>query len=210
MGQVMGQMPDTLHEILEEKDRVLQLSGEVISRVNDNITNEDTFLMDYDDEKIDAKVAGWLQNDKTRLEEIFEKYPNASDNCKNQITSKVDKISEELKTAMRNDYQSGYSDIKKFTKKVDKLGKEQRKIHGELQELEEGSAGDVKKFKKKFGPLRTKVFDNLQTGEKMMFEDKRLKTAFSKKVYDIDHAIAADCTKKFDKLIKEFEKCAVK
>jgi len=82
----------------------------------------------------------------------------------------------------RKDYQNAYSDMKKFNKKVDQLGSDERKIHAEIQNLEAEYAGDVQKFQKKFGPLRLKVFDNLRTGEKMIFQDKRLKTDFSKKV----------------------------
>lgn len=83
---------------------------------------------------------------------------------------------------MRNDYRHAYTDIKNFTKKVDKLGKRQRKIHGKILELETICDGDVKRFQKKLGPLRVKTFENLRTGEKMMFEDKRLKTKFAKRV----------------------------
>jgi len=72
--------------------------------------------------------------------------------------------------------------MKKFSKKVDQLGSDERKLHAEIQNLEVEFAGDVQKFQKKFGPLRLKVFDNLRTGEKMIFQDKRLKTDFSKKV----------------------------
>jgi len=66
---------------------------------------------------------------------------------------------------------------------VDQLGEDERKIHAEIQKLEEECAGDTQKFQKKFGPLRVKVFDNLRTGEKMIFQDKKLKTDFAKKVH---------------------------
>lgn len=84
---------------------------------------------------------------------------------------------------MRKDYQNAYKDIKKFNKKVDQLGSDERKIHAEIQSLEAECASDTKKFQKKFGPLRLRVFDNLRTGEKMIFQDKRLKNDFIKKVW---------------------------
>lgn len=87
-----------------------------------------------------------------------------------------------MRARTRKDYKSAYSDIKKFNKKVDQLGADERKIHADVQKLEEECAGDTQKFQKKFGPLRVKVFDNLRTGEKMIFQDKRLKTDFTKKV----------------------------
>lgn len=65
---------------------------------------------------------------------------------------------------------------------MDQLGSDERKIHAEIQNLEAECAGDTQKFQKKFGPLRLKVFDNLRTGEKMIFQDKRLKSDFIKKV----------------------------
>lgn len=82
----------------------------------------------------------------------------------------------------KKDYQNAYKDLKKFNKKVDQLDSDERKIHTEIQGLEAECAGDAKKFQKKFGPLRLKVFDNLRTGEKMIFQDKRLKSDFIKKV----------------------------
>lgn len=65
---------------------------------------------------------------------------------------------------------------------MDQLGADERKLHAEIQNLEAECAGDTQKFQKKFGPLRVKVFDNLRTGEKMIFQDKRLKSDFTKKV----------------------------
>lgn len=62
------------------------------------------------------------------------------------------------------------------------MGSDERKIHAEIQSLEAECAGDTKKFQKKFGPLRLKVFNNLRTGEKMTFQDKRLKDDFIRKV----------------------------
>ncbi|CAL1676868.1 unnamed protein product [Lasius platythorax] len=210
MGQTMGRMPETWQGLLEEKDRVLHWSSEVLARVQDNVTNEDTFLMDYDDDKVDAKIDTWIKTNQTRVDETFNKFANASDVLKNVVKTGIEKLIEEVRTKMRKDYRNAYNDIKKFNKKVDQLGADERKIHADIQKLEEECAGDVQKFQKKFGPLRVKVFDNLRTGEKMIFQDKRLKTDFTKKVYDIDHKYSADCTKRIDKMLKDFEKCAIK
>nr|XP_012215846.1 PREDICTED: uncharacterized protein LOC105668194 [Linepithema humile] len=210
MGQTMGRMPDTWQELMEERDRVIHWSSEVLARVQDNVTNEDTFLMDYDDNKINAKLDTWIKANQTRVDDTFSKYPNATDQSKSVVQTGVEKLTEDIRAKIRKDYQSAYSDLKKFNKKVDQLGEDERKIHAEIQKLEEECAGDTQKFQKKFGPLRVKVFDNLRTGEKMIFQDKKLKTDFTKKVYDIDHKISADCTKRFDKLLKDFEKSVAK
>lgn len=83
---------------------------------------------------------------------------------------------------MRNDYYHGYKDTVKFTKKVDLLGERQRRIHGKIQNLENTCHGSVKEFRRKFGPLRAKTFKNLRIGEKMIFQDKKLKSQFAKRV----------------------------
>ncbi|XP_018300677.1 uncharacterized protein [Mycetomoellerius zeteki] len=210
MGQTMGRMPETWEGLLEEKDRVLHWSSEVLARVQDNVRNEDTFLMDYDDDKVDAKIDTWIKTNRTRVDETFNKFPNASAQLKNVVNTGIERLIEEIRAKMRKDYQNAYNDIKKFNKKVDQLGSDERKIHAEIQNLEAECAGNTPKFRKKFGPLRLNVFDNLRTGEKMIFQDKRLKSDFTKKVYDIDHKNSAECVKRIDKLLKDFEKNAAK
>lgn len=84
---------------------------------------------------------------------------------------------------MRKDYQCAYNDIKKFSKKIDELDVNEKKIHADIQKLEQESERDVQKFQKQFGPLRIKVFDNLKAGEKMIFQEKKLKGDFTKKVF---------------------------
>ncbi|XP_015177408.1 PREDICTED: uncharacterized protein LOC107066892 [Polistes dominula] len=210
MGQVMGEMPSTLDGLKEERDRVLHWSGEILAKVSDNIQNEDTFLMDYTDEKVDEKVKGWFDANMGKINETWSKIPNINEDCKNSILDKIEKLKQEFSSKVRKEYESAYSDIKKFTKKVDKFGSEERKIHESIQNVENESGGDVGKFQKKFGPLRVKVFKNLEIGEKFMFEDKRLKDSFTKRVFDVDQKLKAECAKKFDKFVKEAEKCGAK
>lgn len=88
----MGRMPETWQGLLEEKDRVLHWSSEVLARVQDNVTNEDTFLMDYDDDKIDAKIDTWIKTNRTRVDETFNKYANASDALKNVVKTGIEKV----------------------------------------------------------------------------------------------------------------------
>lgn len=83
---------------------------------------------------------------------------------------------------MRHDYYHGYRDMDKFTKKVDKLGERQRKIHGKLLHIESICDNNIKEFRRRFGPLRVKTFKNLKSGEKMIIKDKRLKSQFAKRV----------------------------
>ncbi|XP_047345981.1 uncharacterized protein LOC124947617 [Vespa velutina] len=199
MGQVMGEMPTTMPGLKEERDRVLHWSGEILAKVSDNIRSEDTFLMDYTDEKLNQKVKVWIDKGMAQINQAWSKVPNITQECKNTTTAKVEK-----------EYESAYSEIKKFTKRVDKFGSEERKLHEAIQQVEDESGGDITKFQKKFGPLRVKVFKNLETGEKFVFEDKRLKDTFTKKVYEIDSKLASECEKKFEKFIKDIEKCVPK
>jgi hypothetical protein len=92
MGQTMGRMPETWEGILEERDRVLHWSSEVLARVQDNVTNEDTFLMDYDDAKIDGKIDTWIQNNQIKIDETFEKFPTASSYHKDTVKTGVEKV----------------------------------------------------------------------------------------------------------------------
>ncbi|XP_017876253.1 uncharacterized protein LOC108622705, partial [Ceratina calcarata] len=119
-------------------------------------------------------------------------------------------IRELIRLKMRNNYSRSYKDMRKFTRMVDRLGERQRKIHGKIQNLESMYDWDVKKFQTKFGPLRVKTFKNLRIGEKMMFQDQRLKTRFAKRVCHIDHKNMTECTKYVDKWIKIMEKPTLK
>ncbi|XP_020282034.1 uncharacterized protein LOC109853891 [Pseudomyrmex gracilis] len=205
MGQTVGRMPDTWEELVEEKNRVLHWSSEILAKVQDNVTNEDTFLMDYDDDKVNTKIDVWIKTNQPRIDKAMNKFPNAPDQLKDTVRNKIDKFGEELRIKVWKDYQNAYKDIKHFNKKVDRLGENERKIHADIQELEK-KCKEVRKFQKKFGPLRAKVFDNLKTGDKMMFQDKRLKTNFVKKVYNIDHRSYTKYLKRIDKLLKDFGK----
>lgn len=92
MGQTMGRMPETWEGLLEEKDRVLHWSSEVLARVQDNVTNEDTFLMDYDDNKIDAKVDTWIKTNRTRVDETFNKFSSAPEQLRNVVNTGIEKV----------------------------------------------------------------------------------------------------------------------
>lgn len=88
----MGRMPETWEGLLEEKNRVLHWSSEVLARVQDNVTNEDTFLMDYDDDKIDAKIDTWIKTNRTRVDETFNKFSNAPEHLRNVVNTGIEKV----------------------------------------------------------------------------------------------------------------------
>ncbi|XP_017762003.1 PREDICTED: uncharacterized protein LOC108552109 [Eufriesea mexicana] len=210
MGQTVGRMPHTWADILEEKDHVLYWSGEVLSRVADNVNQEESLLIDYGNESIDKKIDAWMESNQARIDRIFSKHPDLPESYKFQMANELEQIKQEFRIKMRNDYYRGYKDMRKFTKKVDLLGERQRKIHAKIQNLENICDGDVKMFQNKFGPLRVKTFKNLRIGEKMILQDKKLKSQFAKRVYDIDHRNVEECAKSIDKLIKMIEKAALK
>ena len=88
----MGRMPETWQGLLEERDRVLHWSSEVLARVQDNVTNEDTFLMDYDDDKVDAKIDTWIKTNQTRVDETFNKFANAPAELRNVVKTGIEKV----------------------------------------------------------------------------------------------------------------------
>ncbi|XP_066595771.1 uncharacterized protein [Prorops nasuta] len=200
----------TWPELMEERDRVLHWSSEVLARVNDNIKSEDTFLMDYEEDKINEKINKWIDQQNPRIEQTREKYPNRQDDCEQQLQVKITKIKEKRKKKLLRDYKSAYCDLKKFNKRIDSLGKEQMKLHNEIVEMEKVWQKERQKNSNKFGALRAQVFHNLRASEKMLFEEKRLKVEFSKKIYDVDHKHMTEIGQEYDKIVKEFEKCASK
>ncbi|XP_014479076.1 PREDICTED: uncharacterized protein LOC106746722 isoform X2 [Dinoponera quadriceps] len=205
MGQITSRTPETWKSLMNERDYILHWSSEVLARVQDNVTNEDTFLIDYDDDKVDAKIETWITASQARVDEMLNKYPNMSYECKTVVTTKMEQLSAELRENIRKNYQHAYNDIRKLNKRVDFLGRNGRKIHFKIQKLEEKCAGNTQKFQKKLRPLRVKIFNNLIISERMMFQDKRLKIHFTKKVYDIDHKISANYAKQVEKLLRDFE-----
>lgn len=92
MGQTIGRMPETWQGLMQERDRVLHWSSEVLARVQDNVTNEDTFLMDYDDDKVDAKIDMWIKTNQTGVDEMFNKYPNAVEQLRNVVKTGIEKV----------------------------------------------------------------------------------------------------------------------
>lgn len=94
----MGRMPETWEGLLEERDRVLHWSSEVLARVLDSVTGEDTFLIDFDDDKIDAKIDTWIQNNRTLINEMFRKYPNVQEHLKCKINEDIEKVTHLIST----------------------------------------------------------------------------------------------------------------
>ncbi|XP_015437989.1 PREDICTED: uncharacterized protein LOC107193111 [Dufourea novaeangliae] len=202
MGLTVGRMPNTWDCLLEEKDRVLYWSGEVLARVADNVNQEESFQIDYGNEYIDRKVDSWIETSWMRINKILSRRWHLSDERRTRLIRGIEQIKDALRMKMREDYRRGYRDIRKHTEKVDNLGSQQRRIHAKIHELETTCAGNVRKFQKKFGPLRLKTFRNLRIGEKMMFEEMRLKTKFFRRMYAIDHENMKLCTKSIDKLME--------
>ena len=104
MGQIHGRLPNTWHELIEEKDRVLRWSLEVLARVDDNITNEDTYLMDYDTEIINSKVNQWIDNQSNKWHVTYRYY---NDESKDQNSLNI--AIEEVRTSNPNKKYSGFS-----------------------------------------------------------------------------------------------------
>ncbi|XP_078033376.1 uncharacterized protein LOC144468083 isoform X1 [Augochlora pura] len=202
MGQTVGRMPNTWNRLLEEKDRVLYWSGEVLARVADNVDQEESFQIDYGDDCIDRKVDSWIRANRDRVDKILGKRRNVSREFRARINREIEQVELEIRTKMRKEYRECYGEIRQLTKKVDNMGRRQRRIHAKIHELEDTCAGNVSKFQKKLGPLRAKTFENLVTSEKFLFQDRRLKRKFIKQVYDIDRKSMKACVKSIDTLTK--------
>ncbi|XP_076650626.1 uncharacterized protein LOC143357866 [Halictus rubicundus] len=202
MGQTVGRMPNTWARLLEEKDRVLYWSSEVLARVADNVNQEESFQIDYGDDCIDRKIDLWIEACRDKVDRILCSRRNVSQEHRTRIFREIEQVRVELMTKMRKDYYDSYSEIRRFTKKVDNLGHQQRRTHAKIHELEDTCAGNVRKFQKKFGPLRVKTFRNLVISERFIFEDRRLKAKFVKRIYDIDHKNMKTCAKSINTLTK--------
>nr|XP_033322318.1 uncharacterized protein LOC117218206 [Megalopta genalis] len=202
MGQTVGRMPNTWARLLEEKDRVLYWSGEVLARVADNVNEEESFRIDYGDDCIDRKVDSWIRAGRERVDKILGKRRNVSGERRARINREIEQVRVEIGTKMRKDYRECYGEIRQLTKKVDNLGHRQRRIHAKIHELEDTCAGNVRKFQKKFGPLRVKTFGNLVTSERFVFQDRRLKRKFVKQMHDIDRKNMKACARRIDTLTR--------
>lgn len=225
MGQVVGRMPKTWQDLMEERDRVLHWSSEVLARIDDNINNEDTFLMDYDDVKIEEKVHRWILMHRINRDKCFREfikttsYRQKIERGLNQVRHKKTRqkpnemslkfpllvqIAREVKNKIRKEYRDAYSSIRQFSKQVDSLGRRQRRIHARIQKLGKSCDGDVNKFAKKLGPLRSSVFNNLCISEAIYFQERRLFNDFRKRIWDIDRRERAECWNMIEKFIRKF------
>lgn len=92
MGQTVGRMPHSWIDLLEEKDRVLYWSGEVLSRVADNVNQEESFLIDYGNESIDKKVDSWMESNQARIDRIFSKHPDLPEAYKIKIANELEQV----------------------------------------------------------------------------------------------------------------------
>ncbi|XP_078033378.1 uncharacterized protein LOC144468083 isoform X2 [Augochlora pura] len=158
--------------------------------------------IDYGDDCIDRKVDSWIRANRDRVDKILGKRRNVSREFRARINREIEQVELEIRTKMRKEYRECYGEIRQLTKKVDNMGRRQRRIHAKIHELEDTCAGNVSKFQKKLGPLRAKTFENLVTSEKFLFQDRRLKRKFIKQVYDIDRKSMKACVKSIDTLTK--------
>lgn len=82
MGQIMSRTPgkdeNRWKHLMNERDRILRCSSEILARVQDNVTDEDTFLMDYDDEKIVSKMDTWITTTEPEFEDILNLCSNGT------------------------------------------------------------------------------------------------------------------------------------
>ncbi|XP_076300901.1 uncharacterized protein LOC143219024 isoform X2 [Lasioglossum baleicum] len=158
--------------------------------------------IDYGDDCIDRKVDLWIQACRDKVGRILCNRRNVSQERRTRIFREIEQVRAELMAKMRKDYYESYSEIRQFTKKVDSLGHQQRKVHAKIHELEDTCAGNVRKFRKKFGPLRVKTFRNLVISERFIFVDRRLKAKFVERIYDIDRKNMKTCAKSINTLTK--------
>lgn len=70
MGQPIGKIPKDSEALASERWRVLRWSAEILARVEDNINSEDSFLVDYDNFAIAAKVDKWLDAERSKIAAI--------------------------------------------------------------------------------------------------------------------------------------------
>lgn len=89
----MDHLAKTSEELMEERDLVLHYSSEVLARVAANINNEDTFLMDYDNERIEIKVNQFMANHRVRSNEGFRKFLDGNIYYRDRIEEGITEVS---------------------------------------------------------------------------------------------------------------------
>lgn len=92
MGQIVGRMPHSWIDLLEEKDRVLYWSGEVLSRVAENVYQEESFLIDYGNESIDKKIDSWMESNQARIDRIFSKHADLPLSYKIEVLNELEQV----------------------------------------------------------------------------------------------------------------------
>lgn len=92
MGQIVGRMPHSWTDLLEEKDRVLYWSGEVLSRVADNVYQEESLLIDYGNESIDKKIDSWMESNQARIDRIFSKHADLPLAYKIEVLNELEQV----------------------------------------------------------------------------------------------------------------------
>lgn len=92
MGQIVGRLPNTWDRLLQEKDRVLYWSGEVLAQVADNVNQEMSLFIDYGEESIDEKVESWMHRNRPRVDRTISKYPNMAAQYKTRVQIELAKV----------------------------------------------------------------------------------------------------------------------
>lgn len=88
----MGRMPHSWIDLLEEKDRVLYWSGEVLSRVAENVYQEESFLIDYGNESIGRKIDSWMESNQPRIDKIFSKHADLPLTYKIEVLNELEQV----------------------------------------------------------------------------------------------------------------------
>lgn len=92
MGLMVSRTPETWKDLINEKDRVLHWSSEILARVQDNVINEDTFLMDYDDDRLDTRINTLIATKQARVDEMLNKYSDKSHECETAVRAGIEQV----------------------------------------------------------------------------------------------------------------------
>ena len=92
MGQQIGKIPNTWEELMNEKDRVLDWSSEILAQINDNILDEEAFLKNYEIANVSDKVETWISNHKPLIESTMAMFPDEANDFKDSIIKGISKV----------------------------------------------------------------------------------------------------------------------
>ncbi|XP_014214606.1 uncharacterized protein LOC106643841 [Copidosoma floridanum] len=197
MGQKIGKGPNDRREDLSaERWRVLAESARVVTRMDERVNAEESFLRGYDEPRIAAKIEWWLDTERSK---ITDPHVAPGPDCPVVLEKAFMELASAVSYKTRRDYEAAYGG--RWAKRAEEVAERQRRVHRKLVELEDsGAAG------KELARLRAKVAGNARACGRIEARDRRRRREFAEKVCDIDQGNMELCRRKVRQIVEEFRR----